>query len=327
MEELISVIVPVYQVKAYLPECVESLLGQTYKNLEIILVDDGSTDGSGELCEEYAKRDGRVRVVHQKNRGLSGARNTGLQSARGEYIAFVDSDDVVSELFVESLYALLKRQKADIAVCSYEKSKTGVLRQSKGEREYSISSKKMLEEWHGERKAIETVVWNKLYHKSVFEKEGNNIWFPEGKEHEDVYVSHLLVKNAERIAITDCKLYMYRIRKGSITGSKVTEAKIRQDLEAQLARVEFFEKMGYGGSRDRVVIGMLLHIVLYRYKLRMELKEKKYEDKKGKDCKNTKELKKEMRELFELYYPQIAESQELNGIFRIILKGMRKWNE
>ena len=106
---LVSIIVPVYQVEAYISECVESLLAQTYTNLEILLVDDGSTDSSGEICDEYAVKDDRVRVVHQRNQGPSVARNSGLDHMKGEYVAFVDSDDVVLPDFIESLYELLEK--------------------------------------------------------------------------------------------------------------------------------------------------------------------------------------------------------------------------
>ena len=115
--KLVSIIVPVYQVKEYVGECVESLRAQTYTNLEILLVDDGSTDGSGEICDEYVRSDNRIRVIHQKNRGLSAARNTGLDQAAGEYVAFVDSDDVVLPDFIETLYDLSGRYQADIAAC------------------------------------------------------------------------------------------------------------------------------------------------------------------------------------------------------------------
>ena len=123
-QHLISIIVPVYQVKEYVGECVESLTAQTYTNLEILLVDYGSTDGSGEICDEHAYRDNRIRVIHQENRGLSGARNTGLDQAIGEYVAFVDSDDVVLPDFIETLYDLICRYRADIAACAFTRGKT-----------------------------------------------------------------------------------------------------------------------------------------------------------------------------------------------------------
>lgn len=266
--ELISVIVPVYQVKDYLAECVEALLNQTYPELEIILVDDGSTDGSEKLCDEYGRKDERVKVIHQKNGGLSCARNSGLQLAKGDYIAFVDSDDAVSERFLEKLYHLLKEYRADIAVCAYTRGQDWALSKGENGKEYCLDAKKMLQEWHGKRKKLETVVWNKLYCRNVLGEADGKPVFPEGKLHEDTYVSHLFVNRANRIAITESELYFYRLRKESITKSRVTEESVLQDLEAQLARLSFFRREGYKGSRDRLLWGFLLHVVWYCGKLR-----------------------------------------------------------
>ncbi len=118
-EELVSVIVPIYKVEEYLRECVDSIINQTYKNLEIILVDDGSPDNCGEICEEYARNDSRVTVYHKENGGLSDARNYGMARSHGEYITFVDSDDVIKENFVEALMELIHKYNADIAVSPY----------------------------------------------------------------------------------------------------------------------------------------------------------------------------------------------------------------
>lgn len=270
--ELISVIVPVYQVKEYLAECVESLLSQTYREIEVILVDDGSTDGSGELCDAYSAKDGRVRVLHRQNGGLSGARNSGLRIAKGEYVAFVDSDDVVEEAFLETLYRLLQKYQADIAACSFyrgEKRQRGTEPQkgerhgSRQSREYVIESEQMLKEWHGRRKKMETVVWNKLYRRKTLGESLKERVFPEGKIHEDTYVSHLFADRADRIAVTTQELYFYRVRKNSITGSKFSKEAARQDLEAQLARLSFFKEKGYKRSVCRLLVGFWLHKGMY----------------------------------------------------------------
>ena len=116
---LVSVIVPIYNVEKYLRKCVDSILNQTYKNLEIILVDDGSPDNCGNICDEYALSDSRIRIIHKKNGGLSDARNAGLDIARGNYILFVDSDDYIDETMVEKLYEALEKEKAEMSLCSF----------------------------------------------------------------------------------------------------------------------------------------------------------------------------------------------------------------
>lgn len=148
--ELVSVIVPVYQVREYLMECVQSIQEQTYTELEIILVDDGSTDGSEEICDKCVINDKRINVIHQKNQGLSVARNNGLRHAKGRLIAFVDADDVVDGRYIEVLYEILAKYEADIAVCDYVRFRTGegyYTHRKKGE--LLISSQTMLRQWHG----------------------------------------------------------------------------------------------------------------------------------------------------------------------------------
>lgn len=293
---LISIIVPVYQVKEYLNECVESLTAQTYTNLEILLVDDGSTDGSGEICDQYAAGNDRVRVVHQENRGLSAARNAGLDYAKGEYIAFVDSDDVVLPNFIETLYELLIKYQADIAACAYVKCQTEELVHIRNELSYSdvggveqtgtdsenrlrcvrakkretwgercMTSEQMLRQWHGRYKKWETVAWNKLYRSNILRERQNKaaVRFPIGRRHEDVLTSHLLIANTDRVVITGKKLYLYRARQGSITDWRIA-AKFRdENLLAQRERMVFFREKRYFRAYLNLLVGYVLHAVWF----------------------------------------------------------------
>lgn len=266
---LISLIVPVYQVEDYLEDCIKSLLVQTYKNIEILLIDDGSPDGCGRICDAYAGKDARIRVVHQENRGLSGARNAGIRLAKGEYIAFIDSDDLISPEYVEILYDMIHRNHAEIAVCDYARVRKELDQTtSASPQEICLPSRQMLLEWHGKRKRFETVVWNKLYHRSIFINGASPILFPEGKEHEDVYVSHLLVQNAGKITITSQKLYMYRRRGGSIKNQRITEEKASGNLKAQLARLDFFRENDMKASSGRLIKGLFLHYLMFDWKLK-----------------------------------------------------------
>lgn len=296
---LVSIIVPVYQVKEYIRECVESLLAQTYTNLEVLLVDDGSTDGSGEICDGYAVKDSRVRVVHQENQGLSAARNTGIAHAKGECLAFVDSDDVVRNEFIETLYELLGKYQADIAACAYVKCLSGEFAHVKHElscadgrgdkqkdtygngkveckqagghhndKEVCMTSEQMLRQWHGKYKKWETVSWNKLYRKNIFTG-GNDkaaACFPVGRRHEDVLTSHLFVENAARIAMTKEVLYLYRIRPGSMTDQRNMMGFRKENFRAQRERMAFFKEKRYWRAYLNLLWGYVLHLVWFGWK-------------------------------------------------------------
>ena len=270
---LVSIIVPVYQVKDYIGECVESLLAQTYENLEILLVDDGSTDGSGELCDECACKDNRIRVIHQENQGAAGARNTGLDHAEGKYVAFVDSDDRVSSVYIEELYKLIGKYHADIAACAFVK---GTRRVDDGKvTEVCMSSEQMLRQWHGKYKKWETTPCNKLYRRSILEgaSGGGVIRFPLGRRHEDVLISHLIVANANKIVLTTQELYMYRTRPGSCTTQILVTAENRkQNLRAQRERMAFFRKKRYWRAYLNLLAGYVLHLGWFRWK-RLSLEE------------------------------------------------------
>lgn len=264
---LISIIVPVYQVKEYISECVESLLAQTYSNLEILLVDDGSMDSSGKICDKYAAEDDRVRVIHQENQGAAGARNTGLDHAEGKYVAFVDSDDRVCLGYIEELYKLIDKYHADIAACAFVK---GMRRVDDGKvTEVCISSEQMLRQWHGKYKKWETTPCNKLYRRTILEENGRGgtIRFPLGRRHEDVLISHLIVENANKIVLTTKELYMYRTRPGSCTTQILVTAENRkQNLKAQRERMAFFRKRRYWRAYLNLLVGYVLHVGWFGWK-------------------------------------------------------------
>lgn len=214
----VSIIVPVYQVERYLPQCVESILAQTFPDFELILVDDGSKDGSGQICDEYAGRDSRVKVVHQQNGGLSAARNRGLELAGGAYFMFVDSDDFIEPTMVECLYESLLREGADIAACNF-------LYFYEGDRARDFSTALPYEVLSGweifyQRKndrsyGFWTVAWNKLYKKRAF----SSLRFPVGRYHEDEFwANDLYQRDIKVVTIPQC-LYHYRQRSSSITAT------------------------------------------------------------------------------------------------------------
>lgn len=217
MEPLISVIVPVYRVEQYLGRCVESLLAQTYENTEILLVDDGSPDRCPQLCEEYAEAYEKIRVIHQENRGLSGARNTGIEHARGELLAFIDSDDRWSPYFLESLYRAMKRYDADISQCRWEYMHGDELQEPYDPDAACtcFTGRQMLEQLYIQTGAYFVVAWNKLYKRELFEK----IRYPEGRIHEDEATTYRLFDLAKKCVVVDNALYGYYVGSG---GTSIT---------------------------------------------------------------------------------------------------------
>ena len=216
--DLISVIVPVFNVEKYLERCIESITNQTYKNLEIILVDDGSTDRSSRICDHYVGRDERIQVVHTHNHGLSAARNLGMSMAKGTYFAFVDSDDWLQEDCYEVLLSLLRESGTDIAAGSAnvieDEKKTRVQFQYFKEKtilSHEDALYKVLIDQIGSQ------VWFKLYRREVW----NGIIFPEGYTYEDIAVMHLVFGNAENgISFTEQPIYNYRHNSDGISLSK-----------------------------------------------------------------------------------------------------------
>ena len=226
---LVSIIIPVYNVKPYLCEALDSVLAQTYPYLEILIVDDGSTDGSGDICDEYARKDSRIRVIHQENQGQSGARNTALSLAKGLFLAFLDPDDAYHPEFVERLFAAMQKTKADVVICRFSIHHTaGPLPEiESNEIEPAIAPglydrKTALRELADVR--INVSVWNKLYRRELWQ----DIRFPLGRVYEDLDTSYKIFDLCQSTFALDDVLYLHRKHPGSTTGSR--SAKKRNDM-------------------------------------------------------------------------------------------------
>lgn len=212
---MITVIVPVYKTEQYLNECVRSIIRQTFCNMEILLIDDGSPDHCGAMCDEWARNDNRIRVIHQKNGGLSSARNTGIDEAAGEYILFVDSDDWIDPTMVDVLYCLCHSHDAQIAECSYRNVyQDKVIEETKCSAKILTATPLQAIEGNLDWKFFKPVAWNKLYRRDVI----GDIRYPVGKCHEDEFTTHQYYLTATNIAYVDISLYNYnRKREESIT--------------------------------------------------------------------------------------------------------------
>lgn len=240
-EGKISVIIPMYKVEEYIGKCIESVIKQTYTNLEIILVDDGSPDKCGEISDEYAEKDSRIKVIHRKNGGLSAARNSGLDIATGDYVMFVDSDDYIHPRMMECMYATACNKKADIVVCDYAKVKEGEATPQLQETKQvvEITKNNQLDYMLGKTKIIFTVVWNKLYRRELLQE----IRFPEGKVHEDEFVTYKLLHKAKKVCYIKDVFYYYVQRTSSIMGEGIN-LKTLQKLDAFQERMLFYEQQG-----------------------------------------------------------------------------------
>lgn len=215
---VISMIVPVYNVEKYLPCCLESLEKQTYPNLEIVLVDDGSPDNCGKICDDFAQKGQNVKVIHQENQGLSAARNNGLNESTGRYILFVDSDDFITDNCVSYLYEILKRDDADIAIAEsrnyWNNVPAGIPCEFDGY-ECMDPEKALIRMCYG--RGFGLPAWNKLYRREIVSK----FPYPIGKLYEDIATTYKMIGDAEKIAFAKGVTYFYRMREGSIVHQKL----------------------------------------------------------------------------------------------------------
>ncbi|EHS2295441.1 Beta-1,3-glucosyltransferase [Enterococcus faecalis FL2] len=211
----ISIIVPVYNVEKYLEKCVKTILSQSFTNFELLLVDDGSTDTSGVICDKLKELDSRIKVIHKENGGLSSARNAGIDIAKGEYLTFIDSDDFISDRMIEYLYKNIKNEHADLSITGVESIYSGKEPEVTKSEIFILDQKEAIEMiLIGKKIPVYAVA--KLYKKTIFKE----LRFPVGKAHEDVYIIMDVLKQCNKVVADTSKQYFYVHRKGSITSAK-----------------------------------------------------------------------------------------------------------
>lgn len=235
----VSIIVPIYNVEQYIQECVESLINQTYYDLEIILINDGSTDSSGELCDEFSEKDNRIRVVHQKNAGAANAKNKGLDMAIGEYITFIDSDDVVEVNWIQMMVQEMESEDVEIVECKMDlllKNRVEAVNDYYDDKKIFTSEEYLaqyLNRW------TSSLFWNKLFKRELtknirFKKERRCI--------DDEFYTYKVISNAKKISRIDDVLYHYRQRKSSVVRTKSNQFQITDDaLEVLIERYEWIK--------------------------------------------------------------------------------------
>ena len=288
--ELITIIVPIYNVKPYLSRCIESIINQDYKKLEIILVDDGSNDGSSELCDEYVKKDKRIKVIHQKNSGISITRNVATDLAKGKYIAYVDSDDYIELDYISYLYKLIKDNKADISACAHNKHRYIEAVYEKDELYPALLTSK-----------IAFSSWSKLVKTSVMRD--NNVYFPDNEIYEDQKWIYNLLNYTNRVAVGSLSKYHYTYRPNSIFNTNTTKNK--ESLVQRLCEMHEFIKENHSEYSDLSYI---------RY-----LRELTYNFLSFARVKELKELRKKMYKLIKKDRNKIILKKEVNLFLRLEL--------
>lgn len=240
MDDLISIIVPIYKIEDYLEKCVNSISDQTYRNLEIILVDDGSPDQCGEICERMKEKDSRIKVLHKVNGGLSDARNAGIKAANGKYIAFVDGDDYVHKDYIKNMYKAIIEENADVSLCSFTVIEGNhVLKVEKvSDKKCSMDGSELLKKVLTDTGYKYVVAWNKLYKSELFQKH----LFAKGKIYEDEYINFELFWDVKKVTLIPDDLYYYIRRQGSIQGSSMTWDKILTKQEIHHKRIAFYRE-------------------------------------------------------------------------------------
>lgn len=246
MEILVSVIVPLYNASNHLKDCVDSILSQSYRNIEVILVDDGSTDMSGEICDEYAKQDSRVKIIHKPNGGAADARNTGIAAATGKYVVFVDSDDFILAGFIECVLCIAERKSADIVVTDFQLYREGEPIENiiLGDRDLNeaetLSEKNLYDEDFIKNETVRfTVPWGKICARKLYD----GIVYPVGKTNEDTHTTWKLMERANKVIYLKKKLYYWRDNPDSVTRCAFSLSQL-SGLEAFQEQLEYFHAAG-----------------------------------------------------------------------------------
>ena len=257
---MISVIIPVYNLENYIEQCIKSVINQTYANLEIIIIDDGSTDNSGNICDLWQKQDNRISVIHKKNSGLSDARNIGLDLAKGDYISFVDGDDWIHPQMYEILLRYYENENIDMVCCKLVKVEEKTINDFNNvdiDGKYAIltPTDALLD-----LSITDVTACNKLYKRKLF----NQIRYPHGRYHEDEWVIHRLLYECNKIVSTDAGLYYYMMREGSITHT-FSKKRVLDGVEAYIDRVNFVIEKEWKTVQMRMVKDCLNHIIWAYY--------------------------------------------------------------
>lgn len=303
MGPLISVIVTVYNIEQYLPACIDSIIDQTYHNLEILLVDDGSTDHSPVICDTYKKKDSRIQVIHKQNGGLSEARNTGIDLASGEFVSFIDGDDFIHRDFYRILMKIYQKTKCPVVECKNRNFINDA--DIRGYGKTGKAGVKVISryEWLTETKLrgfLTVVVWNKIYKKYLFD----NVRFPAGRLHEDIAATYQLVYLADKVARVYLELYYYRKRNNSIS-NQLSARNFEDQRWAYLQKIDYFQNLGEKTIADFTIAKYCITVLISEYKFSDEIR---------------KRSRKSIRREVVCYYDQIKSDLKVPIKYKLYIK-------
>lgn len=300
-EKLISVIVAAYNIGEYLPRCLDSLLAQSYRKLEIIVVDDGSGDDTGAVCDRYAREHERIKVIHQqRNEGPSGARNKGLAIAKGDYIGYVDGDDWVEPEMYAAMLRACEEQECDIAVCAYREIGAENTKERFSGEQYVLTQKEALEIYICDNRQFHIYhsVWSKLFKRSVIEK----LEFPAGRKSEDIIYTTKALLNISSCVFLDTPYYNYRVnRKGSIMNEQVRERRFRDEIPFWREQIECLRKAGFSELSEKAAYYFYRRLLFYY----VDFRDRKM---KAAGAELVKLLREEKDEIRQIYRKEFAAS-------------------
>lgn len=294
----ISVIIPVYNIERYIERCIKSVIEQTYHNLEIILVDDGSTDASGEICDRYEKYDHRIRVIHKENGGLSDARNAGLEIATGDYIGYVDGDDWIDLNMYEEMLQAMEDCDAELAICRYKSIYSGEIVDTSSHTIVPMSVDEVLDVHINEHPqyVIHNSVWSRLFKRQIV----RDLWFPVGHNSEDIVYSTKALLRCTQVVYLDTAYYNYVCdRQDSIMNVRRGQRMIRDEIPFFRAQIELIGEAGYKELARKAAYMFYRRILYYYTELRKNKENKVYAKELVKQVrKNRKQIKKLYKQSF-----------------------------
>ena len=261
---LISIIVAVYNAEEWLKRCVDSIINQTYSNIEIILIDDGSTDKSASICDEYARLDNRIKVIHKHNGGLADARNVGIYASKGTYIGFVDNDDYIAPNMYEDMLREMQYSDVDLVLCNctyVDEDGQPIEEISPINKTEIISPKEYFFRLAEPKSGYYITVWNRLYKKEILE----NVFFPVGRTNEDSYVVHRIIQKCKSIMILDDNYYYYTQRDTSLSRTPKAD-QYYDSIDALIDRIDFYKQNEYSDLFHDILIQLIdSHIQIRRH--------------------------------------------------------------